>query len=78
MNEPQFKIYGKERKRLKKELSKLKSFLKSFWNYHQLDKDMCSIYGCTDNYLMNDENAQRKYNETNIKIINLEQQLNEK
>ncbi len=32
-----------------------KSFLKHFWHYHQLDKDMCSFYGGREEYPMSDD-----------------------
>ena len=76
MINPQYKIHGADRKILKKELSQLKSFVKSFWYYHQLDKDMCDIYGCkTENYPMNDMLAQKKLDKTNKIIEKLEKKL---
>ena len=44
MNEPTYKIHGIERRQLKKELGELKRYVKNFWYYHQLDKDMTSFY----------------------------------
>ena len=38
-NEPIYKINGLERRKVKKHLSELKSFIKHFWYYHNLDKD---------------------------------------
>ena len=75
MNVPEFKIHGIERRKLKKELSELKSFLKNFWHYHQLDKDMCSFYGGTESYPMTDDKAQLKYDQTSNKIKELENML---
>lgn len=67
-----YKIHGKERRELKKELSLLKSSVKKFWYYHQLDKDMASFYGSSEGYPMSDENAQKIYDRNCNKITNLE------
>lgn len=74
-NKPQYKIYGDERRKLKKELSKLKYFIKYFWHHHQLDKDMSSFYGETENYPMSDQKAQKMYDDYIIKIKELENKL---
>lgn len=71
-NKPTYRIYGRERRELKKELSLLKSSVKNFWYYHQLDKDMASFYGCSEGYPMSDEYAQRIYDRNCNKIKNLE------
>lgn len=79
-NIPEFKIHGLQRKHLKKELSALKSYVKNFWHYHQLDKDMCSFYGGTNSatnggantYPMDDNTAQQKFDLAIIKIKDLE------
>lgn len=42
--EPQFKIHGKERRQLKKELSLLKKFIGSFWHNFAMCDDMARIY----------------------------------
>lgn len=65
-----FKISGKVRRQLKKELSSLKHFVRDFWYWHQMDKDMSSFYGstasqqpsCTDTFPMSDEDAKVMYN----------------
>lgn len=75
MDLPQYKINGKERRELKKELSKLKSFVKNFWHYHQLDVDMASFYGGSSNFPMDDEIAQLKYDRANREIEELEKKL---
>jgi len=72
INNPTFKIHGEERRKLKKELSQLKSFARYFWHFHQEDKDLSSFYGCSKNYPMSDENAAKKFEETNLKIKELE------
>jgi hypothetical protein len=69
MNEPQFEIYGYQRRELKKELASLKSFAKNFWYCHQIDKDMVMIHGNDSSYLMDDEQAKRVYDGT-IERIN--------
>lgn len=75
MNKPQFKINGKKRRELKKELSGLRAFVKDFWYYHQLDKDMGSFYGKTKNYPMCDKKAQIMFDDSNKKIDELEHKL---
>ena len=75
MNGPQFKIFGEERRKLKKELSLLKSFVRHFWHYHQLDKDMTQFYGGSENYPMPDKEAQKRYDKKLIEIKNLEEIL---
>jgi hypothetical protein len=77
LNEPQFKIFGTERRILKKELAELKSFYKNYFHYHQLDKDMSSFYGGTKDYPMNDDKANERYNQLKNKIDKLESKLNE-
>jgi hypothetical protein len=71
----QFKINGIERRKLKKELSELKSLCKSFWYYHQLDKDMCSFYGGSVDFPMSDEEAMEKLKLAFIKIKEIEEHL---
>ena len=75
MNEPQYKIHGKDRKELKKKLADLKSYAKNFWHCHQSDIDMVSFYGGTVGYPMNDELAQEKYTKTLLEIKELENKL---
>ena len=41
MNESPFKISGKERREKKKELSFLRSYVKNFWHYEDIDR----VYG---------------------------------
>ena len=72
---PQYKISGVERRKLKKELSELKSLCKSFWYYHQLDKDMSSFYGGSGGFPMSDEKALEKWEIANIKIKEIEERL---
>jgi hypothetical protein len=76
MNQPIYKIHGSERRELKKELAKLKSHMKNFWYYHQLDKDMTSFYGGSEKYPMSDVEANEKFNQANLKVKNLEEKLN--
>jgi hypothetical protein len=73
----EFKIRGAERKALKSKLSKLKIYSKHFWYFHQLDKDMTSIYGKTENYPMSDEEAQKRFDKLGIEIESLEKSLKE-
>lgn len=74
---PQFKIFGSERRKLKKELSELKSFVKNFWHFHQMEKDMSSIYGSTNGFPMSDEKAKELYDIKIVEIEQLENLLNE-
>jgi len=74
MNNPQFKIYGIERRKVKKELSELNSYVKNFWYFHQLDKDMASFYGGEER-LMNDVDAQQKIDQAKNKIKELQIKL---
>lgn len=88
-SEPTYKINGKQRRILKKELSMLKSFVKNFWYHHQLDKDMTSIYvggnggniekafDVKETYPMSDTSAQIKYDKAVADIKELEQKLTE-
>lgn len=69
-----FKISGKERRKVKKELSELKSFMKSFWHEHQMEKDMSSFYGGSD-MVMEDDVAKELYDKTMKQIKTLEESL---
>lgn len=69
-----FAISGKQRKALKRELSSLKHFVKNFWYYHGLEKDMADIYGSSESLIL-DENAQRVYDEAIQKIVEIENRL---
>ena len=73
-----FKISGLERRKLKKGLSELKSYVNNFWWYHQLDKDMCSFYGGNENYPMSDKKASEHLKKYKSKIDELEEKLLEK
>jgi len=75
MTEPTYKIHGTERRQVKKELSELKRYLKNFWYYHQLDKDMTSFYGGGGGYPMSDKEAQNRVDDANNKIKALEERL---
>jgi hypothetical protein len=68
-NEPIYKINGLERRKVKKHLAQLKSFIKNFWHYHNLDKDMYSFYSPDNNSMMSDANAQQLY-DSKIEEIN--------
>lgn len=74
-NKPKYKIHGIERRKVKKDLGELKYFVKNFWFYHQLDKDMTSIYGGKEGYPMSDDKAEKMYSQTNEKIKVLEEEL---
>lgn len=77
MNQPQFKIFGEERRKLKKELSQLKSSVRYFWHFHNEDKFMTQFYGSSENYPMSDNVAQQRYDQKLIKIQELEDILKE-
>jgi hypothetical protein len=74
-NNPTYKINGTERRVLKKELSNLRRFVKNFWHFHQIDKDMADFYGSNSWFPMSDEDAKKKFDETNNKIKKLEEEL---
>ena len=74
MNQPIYRINGIERRKLKKELSELKSILKNYFHYHQLDKDMASFYGESEEYPMSDNEAEKRY----IKILSEVKELEER
>lgn len=77
-NEPTYKINGLERRKVKKHLSELKSFVKDFWYYHNLDKDMYSFYSPSDTTsLMSDADAQILINSKNDEILKIEKELSE-
>ena len=71
MKEPQFVISGKERRVVKKELSSLKSFIKGFWYFHQLEKDMGSC-------MMTDEDAKIMFDKRSKEITQLETKLSKR
>ena len=75
MNEPTYKIHGIERKQLKKELGELKRYVRNFWYYHQLDKDMTSFYGYKYGYPMSDDEAQQRVDKAKNQIEQLEERL---
>jgi hypothetical protein len=77
MNNPTYKISGLERRKIKKELAQLKLFYKDFWHYHQLEKDMVSLYSPNHNYIMSDNDAQKLYDKTNKKIKSIEKDLSQ-
>ncbi len=57
MNPPIYKISGDARREKKKELSSMKSYVKTFWYWHNMDKDMTGFYGGKEGYQMSDEQA---------------------
>jgi hypothetical protein len=75
MNAPTYKISGLERRKVKKELGELKRHVRYFWYYHQLDKDMTSFYGGTENYPMSDDEAQKRFDKAKEKIQVIEEKL---
>ena len=72
---PTYKISGTERRKLKKELAILKRYVRYFWYYHQLDKDMYFIHGCDSSKLMTDEEARKKVDKALAEISEIEKQL---
>ena len=60
-NKPIYKINGLERRKVKKKLAELKLFVKNFWHYHNLDKDMYSFYSTDNIGLMSDSDAKLLY-----------------
>lgn len=63
------------RKRLKKELAFKKDFLKSFWHYHEVDKDLRTIFGNKSAGMVTDFEASKIYEQTEKEIKDLETEL---
>lgn len=74
-NNTLFLIRGMERKKIKRQLSELKSYAKNFFYFHLLDKDMATFYGGSDKYPMSDEKAKIRIEEINDRIKIIETQL---
>lgn len=72
-NEPEYKIHGLDRRKMKKELSLIKSFIRDFWHDHTMDKDMASFYGGS---VMSDSDAQTIYDRESLNILEIENMLN--
>ena len=71
-----YKITGKQRRALKKELHDLRVFESKFWYFHQLDKDCAKFYnamGCIDT----DEVAKQKFIQLKNNIKKIVSDLNE-
>ena len=75
MNSPQYKIFGEERRKLKKELSLLKQSVRYFWHFHNEDKFMTQFYGSQEGYPMSNEEAEKRYNKKILQIQQLESKL---
>lgn len=69
MNESPFKISGQERREKKKELSFLKSYVKNFWHYEDIDR----VYGGG----LEDSLCQLRIEEAQKEIEQLESELSE-
>lgn len=69
MNESPFRISGKERREKKKELSFLKSYVKNFWHYEDIDR----AYGGG----FEDSLCQARIDEAQKEIEQLESELSE-
>lgn len=76
-NNPIYKINGLERRKVKKKLSELKSFVKNFWYYHNLDKDMYSFYSPDSNNMMSDVDAKLLYDSRINEIEKITKDLEE-
>lgn len=77
-NRPIYKIHGLERRAKKKELSSLKSLVNTFWHWHQMDKDMASIYGGQDGYPMSDNEASTRFEKAKKEMEEMQLLLDEK
>ena len=69
MNESPFKISGEKRREKKKELSFLKSYVKNFWHYEDIDR----VYGGG----LEDSLCQLRIAEAKKEIEQLESELSE-
>jgi len=76
MSNPTFKIYGQRRRKLKKELGELKSYVSTFWYERQLEKDMFLFFNSGN--MMTDDEAQERFDQANAEIAELETKLAEK
>ena len=76
MSNPTFKIYGQRRRELKKKLGELKRYVKNFWYFHQLEKDMFMFLKSGN--VMTDDEAQKKFDQVSAEIAELEAKLAEK
>jgi hypothetical protein len=74
VNKPTYKIHGKERRVLKKELFALKSYVNSYSFYDQLDKDMYEFYG-DEKDTISDEESDKTLNDAKRKIKVIEEVL---
>lgn len=70
MNEPQFVISGKQRRELKKDLSALKTCLKMFWHWEDIDR--------VNGHGMADEDCENYLKITKKEITQLENKLNKR
>lgn len=67
-------LSGTARKKYKKELSLLRQYIRNFWYFHKLEKDMCPP--CKNTlYPMSDEQAQKLYNKACTKALQMQYQL---
>lgn len=71
----QYLLSGIPRKKYKRELNSLKSFVRYFWHFHQLEKDMCGAPNDDACYPMPDEQAKQVYDKACEKIKQMEHQL---
>ena len=69
MNESPFRISGQERREKKKELSFLKSYVKNFWHYEDIDR----VYGGG----LEDSLCQLRIEEAKKEIEQLKSELSE-
>jgi hypothetical protein len=71
VNVPQYKVYGTERRKLRKEIAELRQTVKMFWFYDDIDIDRA--YGLhRDKELCN-----IRLHELQLEIVELEKKLNE-
>lgn len=74
---PTYIIHGSERRKLKKELSLLKSYVKSFWRFETLERDMS--YDPDDlDYKIKDVWCEQHLKLKNSEIQKLEEKLSKK
>lgn len=81
-NAPRYIVSGAERRKLKKRHNSLKSFLKTFWYWHQMDLDMSASFGIKPrddgHFPMSDEKAQEIYKIKEAEALELERVLSQK
>lgn len=73
MNQSPYKVSGKARRALKKELSLIKWCLKDFWRDDMIERDLYEIHGDTPPW--DKAQALKRYNQMTLKAEGMEAKL---